>query len=157
MEFVPKTGSIIFNNSSMAGNELNRSQIPKHLKTGGKVKPAREHLGSEGSFPMPLGRAFRLSFPSPLRPFPFLNRHYIRAQGLTLKCVVIFSSIFFSQSPLLESWQCHRRKETVSFSTKWDSQYLLAGYCEGIDYLCVVPKAAQHTVGVQSNTCHISF
>lgn len=96
MEFVPKTGSITFNKSSMAGNELNRSQIPKHLKTvWGKVKPAREHLGSEGSFPMPLGRAFRLSFPSPLGPFPFLNHHYKCAQGLTLKCVVIFSSIVF--------------------------------------------------------------
>ena len=33
MEFVPKKESIIFNNSSMTGNELDRSQIPKHLKT----------------------------------------------------------------------------------------------------------------------------
>lgn len=74
MEFMPKKVSITFNNLSLAGNELNRSQSPQGLQGlfGGKVRSAREHLGSEGSFPMPLGRAFRLSFPSPtLGPFPF--------------------------------------------------------------------------------------
>ena len=101
-----------FNNSSMAGNELNRSQSPQAPQDllGCKVQPAHGHLGSEVSFPTPLGRAFRLSFPSPLRPFPFLNRHYERAQGVTLKCVVVFSSTVFPPFHLLESWRCHRRK-----------------------------------------------
>lgn len=74
MEFMTKKVSITFNNLSLAGNELNRSQSPQALQGlfGGKVRSAREHLGLEWSFPMPLGRAFRLSFPSPtLGPFPF--------------------------------------------------------------------------------------
>lgn len=35
------------------------------------------------------------------------------------------------------------------FLQNGNAKYLLAGYCEAIDYLCVVPNAAQHTVGVQ--------